>query len=315
MPSTPAKQEKQEKQSPLQRFISLWKLVPGGALLFAVVPLILLTYLGWYYYGASHIDQAFYAVRKEHVSLTPQPPWIRSSVLDQVFDSAKLDRLSLLDPKTCATIAQAFDASPWVKTTTRVTKEVGGKVLVDVVYRRPLAMVFYKLSVDPASQSGAPTATEQGFFPVDEDGILLPTHDNFGEEDLKQAKYFLIYADGATPHASDFGMPFGDQRVTEALKLCTFLEPVRERLQLHGVIVEQAPRVSGRSPLVFRLVTAGNKQQIRWGHAPGSEGVGEPTAQQKLQTLTNWLTEQLSSSSPAAQLDLLAVGPPPSTYR
>ena len=279
-------------QATLQRLIALWKLVPGGALLFAVVPLILLTYFGWLYYGAEHVDQTFYAVRKENVLLTPQPEWIRSSVLDQVFTTARLDRLTLLDPSTCATIAQAFEANPWVKQTARVTKSVGGKVAVDVVYRQPLAMVYYNPS------EGTP-----GFYPVDYEGILLPVEGNFTEEDVR--KYFVVYA-GAAPRG-EWGMAYGDDRVMEALKLCIFLGSQREALQIKGIYVEQDPRANGRSTLVFRLLMA-DQHVVLWGHAPDAEGVGEPTADQKLATLTHWLAEKRSNPSTPAQLDLLANG-------
>lgn len=299
------------KQNVTQRIIAVWQMIPGGALLFAVVPLLLLSYFGWYYYGAEHIDQAFYSVRKEQMTLTPQPAWIKHSVLDQVFEAGNLGRLSLLDPSSTATIAQAFEANPWVRSTMRVTKNVGSKVSVDVVFRRPLAMVHCK----PGSREIAREQQldlEAGFFPVDEQGILLPVKGNFSVGDL--ANYFLIYADGGAWPRGDFGMPFGDPRITEALKLCSYLEPERESLQIQRIKIEQDNRLSGRNDLVFVLQTA-DKHQIRWGHAPEAEGVGEPLAAKKLNSLAEWLQKLRSASATASHVDLLSTTTPVSSLQ
>ncbi|MEZ6137861.1 MAG: hypothetical protein R3C53_23485 [Pirellulaceae bacterium] len=60
-----------------QRVVDVLQYIPGGALLFAVVPMLVLGYLGWFYYGADHIDGAFYSVNFEHITVTQQPPWIK----------------------------------------------------------------------------------------------------------------------------------------------------------------------------------------------------------------------------------------------
>lgn len=293
-----------------ERFAGIWQYVPGGELLFAIVPLVLLSYLGWFYYGAKHLDQTLYALTAEHLTVTPQPAWISTSnVREEVFQRARLDRISLLDPKANATIAQAFEAHPWIRSTTRVTKAVGGKVAVDVVYRQPIAMIYCQPRPQEAGGS-ASTIKEPGFFPVDAEGIMLPI------EDFSQAQvleYFLIMAENATP-TGQIGMSFGDVRIANALKVCGLLEPERKRQNLQRVYVEHDHRSSGESPWIIILETA-EKHQIIWGHMPNAEGLGEPSASEKLATLLAWLETQRKAQTIGRSLNLLSPNAAPVSHR
>ncbi|RMF39427.1 MAG: hypothetical protein D6753_13785, partial [Planctomycetota bacterium] len=212
----------------MQRLRAGVRCVPGAGFLFAVIPLVVLGYVGWYFYGAEHLDRALYSLQKENLHVTAQPAWVGGDVVEEVFTQARLDRLSLLDPAATAAVAQAFEAHHWVKAAARVTKESGGVVHVDLIYRRPLAMVYFAPSPNDSGESSA-----AGFFPVDEDAIVLPTQDFDGS---KVFEYFLIFADGARP-SGDVGMPFGDPRIADAVELCRLLEPERRSLGLREVWV------------------------------------------------------------------------------
>lgn len=276
------------KESSLsQRIAGVLQYVPGGALLFAVVPMLVLGYFGWYFYGADHLDQAFYSVQVDQLSVTPQPAWIKSNVAEEVFRNGRLERISLLDPKANATIAQAFETHPWVKSTSRVTKSAGGKVAVDIVYRRPVAMIYC-----------APP--QEGFLPVDSEAILLPVQD-FSPEEVYE--YFLIIADG-TPPAGESGMAYGSSLVAETLKVCQFLEDSRESLGLQRVYVDEEERLSGPSRLRITLETK-DRHVVRWGHIPDAEMPGEAQPREKLATITSWLTKLRDSGATPSQLDLL----------
>lgn len=288
------------RKSMRERLLGFWQYVPGGTLVFAVIPLLVLSYFGWFYYGAKHLDHALYSVSPDQISMTPQPPWIQSDVLKEVFSKARLERISLLDPKANASIAQAFEAHAWIRSATRVTKAAGGKVVVDVVYRRPLAMVYCEPAKQDESAAGR-VLKWPGFFPVDADAVMLPVGD-FSEAQIWE--YFLILADGASP-AGDIGMAFGDVRISEALGLCAFLGAERQSLRLERVYVDHDHRSSGASPWVLTLETT-DKHQIRWGHRPAAEGVGESSALEKLKTMTVWLESQRASQAPAGKLDLLS---------
>ncbi len=271
--------------------------------MFAVVPLLVLGYLGWYYYGADHIDLALYSLRKENLNASRQPDWIQAKVVDEVFTKGALDQLSLLEPNATATIAQAFEAHNWVKSTTRVTKSSGGKVEVDLIYRKPAAMVYYAPQDRPDRQSQANGSTEsvglqRGFYPVDSEGIILPTED-FGRDDIW--KYFQVFAEGARP-AGDIGMSFGDSRISEALSLCKYLQDVRDELQLQEIWVHRDPQSVGPSPWIMTVVSR-DKHRILWGHAPDLEPVGEHKAEYKQARLSAWLASARMSGSPQ-QIDL-----------
>jgi hypothetical protein len=278
-----------QESSLRNRLVGILKYVPGGALLFAVVPMLLLGYLGWYYYGAEHLDRALYSVSVDQLMVTPQPNWIKSDVTEEVFRKARLDRISLLDPKANATIAQAFESHSWVKTATRVTKSSGGKVAVDLVYRRPVAMVYC-----------SPQDASAGFYPVDDEAILLPV-DDFSPEQVYE--YLLIIADGTAP-AGDSGMAYGSSLVVDTLKLCRFLEQDRKQLGLQRVYVDEDERMSGSSRLLITLETD-DKHLIQWGHVPKAELPGELDATGKLSKMSRWLAQQREAAAPPGKLDLL----------
>ncbi|GIW97594.1 MAG: hypothetical protein KatS3mg111_0927 [Pirellulaceae bacterium] len=280
------------KDDARQRWWARLQKVPGAGFLFAVIPLTVLGYWGWYSYGAVHLDRALYSLKLENLAVTPQPEWVGGDVAQEVFTQARLDRLSLLDPTAAASIAQAFEAHQWVKSAARVTKEAGGKVRVDLVYRRPLAMVYYAPATDP---SGA--TTPAGFFPVDDEAIVLPTRDFDGR---KVFDFFLIFADGARP-SGDIGMPFGDPRIVDAVELCRYLEADRQRLGLKEIWIEPSPRrATGARPWTLIVVTD-TERRIIWGEPPSSDLAIEPTPSQKREMMIAHLQGDATS---AATIDL-----------
>ena len=274
--------------------------VPGGGLLFALVPLLILGYFGWYYYGAEHLDRTLYALREENIELTPQPKWIHGDVRAEVYRSAALSHVSLLEPQASATIAHAFDAHTWVKSTNRVRKSSGGKVKVDVVYRKPTAMVYYLRAPAIGSQEVAKTS-QASCFPVDEEGFVLPS-DDFASAEVHN--YFVIFAPGATP-AGGVGMAFGDDRILEALKLCRLLEMQRAALKLACIYVHADPLDQQMGALNSWTLTVetGDKRRIIWGHAPGKETKDEPRVEEKIASMQTWL-QAPASASDIAVLDL-----------
>lgn len=273
--------------------------VPGGGLLFALVPLLVLGYCGWYYYGAEHLDRTLYSLREENIELTPQPAWIHGDVRAEVYRSGSLAKVSLLEPQATATIAHAFDAHSWIKSTNRVRKTSGGKVKVDVVYRKPAAMVYYREA--PAIGTQTVKANQGLCFPVDEEGFVLPS-DDFASAEVHN--YFVIFAPNAAP-AGDVGMAFGDDRILEALKLCRLLEPQRKELKLACIYVQPdaiEQQLGAFNSWVMNIATD-DKRNIIWGHAPGKEGKDEPGVEEKIASMQSWL-QTPPESSDVAVLDL-----------
>ncbi len=284
-----------------ERIVRVVQRIPGGALLFAVALMIVLGYFGWYYYGAEHLDRAFYSLQLENLSVTPQPAWIKSKVAEEVYQNGRLDRISLLEPRANAAVAQAFETHYWVKSTTRVSKAVGGRVMVDVVYRRPRGMVFY----EKRNSDSDPTDVTRGFLPIDDEGTVLPS-DDFGKED--PWKYFMIFAQDAP--SGEKGMPYGDVRIIEALRLCLLLDAYRQPLDLQEIWINHDQLGSGPSPWSFTVVTRDRAREVIWGHAPQAEGRGELPADEKLQRMLAWFKQPPGAGPEANRLDL---GTPPNT--
>ncbi len=305
-PQQLAAMDKAENQDLRSKIARVVQYIPGGALLFAVGTLIVLGYFGWYYYGADHLDRAFYSLRLEKLVVTPQPAWIKSPVAEEVYQNGRLDRISLLDPRATASVARAFEAHHWVKSTSRVSKSVGNRVTVDLIYRRPVAMVFYENHNSEADSNDV----KLGFYPIDDEGTVLPRGD-FNSDDVWN--YFMIFAQDARP-AGEVGWPYGDVRITEALQLCEFLQPQREAFQLQEIWVQHDNLVSASSPWSLTIRTRDRTREITWGHAPSAEGAGELPAEEKLHRLVAWLKQPLPTSPGEVQrIDLRTSTSTPTT--
>ena len=254
------------------------KAIPRSALLSMIGPSLLLVcgYLGWRYYGAKHYDATFYGINKANIEITPQPEWIRSSVVDQVYDESGLGRLSLFDSQTPSIIAQAFGAHPVIRKVRRVQPMAGGRVAVAVEYRSPVAMVC----VQPPSGDAS---TPPKWLPVDGESFILPTKGNFTEKDVNN--YIWIFANGIRSDIERYdGRVFDDPQIKDAAALCAVLVHVKERVQAKIVKVTAAPTTE-RTRWLLSIDTHGNGPHILWGSAPGMEAPSEPKYDSKLRKL------------------------------
>lgn len=299
-----SEEEEKKKPSAFARVSEILKNLPGASLLFAIGPLMVLGYLGWYYYGAEHLDRALYALKQENIQVvSPTPSWIKTDIVDEVYRTAGLEQISLLDASAAATIADAFKTNHWVKDVKNVRKGPNGSILVDLIFRRPVAMVYYKGPV----QDGDRVVETKGFYPVDTEGIVLPDQDFRAAADDAGTQvydqYFQVFAgkDGARP-ASSVGMAFGDPRISEAISLCILLESVKDEFGLKELEIVQEKFTVGPSPYLHVLLTNDAKKVI-WGHAPDKEISGEPSAEDKKNRMIAWLMNEANSSD-AKLLDL-----------
>lgn len=253
------------------------KAIPRSALLSMVGPSLLLIcgYLGWRYYGAKHFDATFYGIDKANIQLTQQPPWLKVSVVDQVFDESALGRLSLFDSQTPSIIARAFSAHPAIRKTRRVQPEAGGRVTVSVEYRNPVAMVCLHSPHDPS----APPK----WHPVDGESYILPTKGNFTEKDVNN--YIWIFANDVRTDVERYdGDLFRDPQIADAAALCAVLVQVRDKVQAKIVKVNPA-LVTDRTRWSLSIETHDQGPRIIWGSAPGMEGTNEPRYDAKLTRL------------------------------
>lgn len=294
-----AEMESQPRPQPLfWRHLGMWlRSIPRSAILSMVGPFLLcvLGYFGWRYYGAAKLDLAYYGLRKENVHLPPQPRWMRSTnVLDEVFEGSALSNLSLLDSQTPAAIARVFDAHPCVRKTHRVQR-TAGQIIINLEYRQPVAMIA--LPKDEKLGAG-----DSVFYAVDSDSVLLDDK-NFIREDIPN--YITVFCKMEKPSELVKGKPFGDQRIAEAVRLCTFLLQYREGAKLTRLYV-YPPRAVGKSRSWLELETL-NESRIQWGSAPGLELPGENTASAKLKMLIEFSSDGKETKN--RSIDLSGLNP------
>lgn len=270
---------------------------PGSGLAFAVVPLLVIGYLGWYYYGAKQLDRTLYSLKLENIEITPQPRWIRSDLKAEIYRQNRLSQLSLLEPAATATIAHAFEANLCIRSANHVRKLSSGKVQIDVTYRQPVAMVLY----EPAQSALDPNKTKKGFYAIDDEGVVLPRAE-FTQDQVHD--YFVIFAQHIQLEGKDT-VGFRDPRIPVALSLCKLLEPLRVELRLAIIEVEADGmdlQLGGYNSWELRLRTKEGRNII-WGHAPGKETKDEMPLDEKLATMRAWLAVPATADT-ATELDL-----------
>jgi len=106
----------------------------------------------------------------------------------------------------------AFAANPWVQKVRKVQIKYPAEVYVDLDYRSPVCLVQVP--------GGA------GSYPVDANGILLPT-DYFTQgtaEEIAEKKNAFLFVEGAPSNPiGSFGDPWGDPSVEKAAKIAALL--------------------------------------------------------------------------------------------
>ncbi len=217
-----------------------------------------------------------YLISEARIALTPPPRWIPADIIQQVFEQAGLPRpLFLQDPTLCERIAAAFHTHPWIEKVVSVRKAWPARIHVEVLYRRPVAMVR---GVD-------------GFYPIDSQGTLLPGRD-FAAADVD--RYPIIDNVTSVP-LGRLGEAWGDPAVAEAAFLASVLlqqeqsqQPWWERLQLAGIEVPStvSPAESAEN-MQFSLRTRGGSR-ILWGRGPSCQHPGELEVARKLERLAEF---------------------------
>lgn len=232
-------------------------------------------------------DQALYTVNKERISFSSPPDWIAEGVLQEIagvlFDDEQT--FDVRDRDVTKRIATAIEAAenPWIKSVQRVVKYYPTKILVDIQYRRPVALVEIKGKVGDA---------DHGLVPVDVDGVILPGGGN---------SYFVTNIDKfpridvgqAFPEAGKVeGDEWGDVRVTEAARITAALQNVWSQLGLLRVVAASSDE--GRT--IYELHTTEGAHLI-WGSAPGAERPHENSVAQKIGMLLALQQSQIAAGA------------------
>ncbi len=236
----------------------------------------------WRRYASHILLDSSYTLTAERIDITRPPPWIHIDIKQKAVLDGSLVGLNLLEPDLAVRVADAFAMHPWVAKVNSTQKRYG-RVLVDLVYRRPVAMVRVSDEAGP------------GLFPVDAHGVLLPPEDFAHEQARTEFLQIQLPNSEAWP-AGSAGFPWGDLRVHGAAAIAaTLLDAWKDLGLAHIVVVDQPDPKGARMAPTYRLPTR-RGTTVLWGHAPGHEAAGEPTSRKKLARL-------LQHFGPRAQLD------------
>lgn len=205
-----------------------------------------------------------YQLRTAEIIVPEIPQWVPRNFVEQVVKQGNLGaERSLLDEQLLPEIAKAFRKHPWVEKVKQLSKAIPARVTVEIVFRRPVAMV----------------EVAKGVLPVDANGVLLPPGD-FTAEDVR--RYPLILNPG-TGQPGTPGQPWNDPQVVGAAKLAGALLPHWNEFQMEAIVLTTREKDTGNEPWsgLFQVRTRGGSR-ILWGRAPGVVYPGELTAEQKI---------------------------------
>jgi hypothetical protein len=233
----------------------------------------------WQRWGEDITQGPDYILQPEDIKISensPVPAWIHSDIRAEVVREGSLSGLSILDRQLTVKVAQAFTMHSWVEMVTRVSKHHPAHVVVEMVYRKPVAMVEVKID------------DQAGLLPVDIEGVLLPPDDfrlppddsplppdEFAAEQAR--KYPRISVPDATPTGL-IGSAWGDRRVAGAARIAAVLQEHWERLGLYR-IATRTTIASAESPTepTYDLFTR-NGVRVIWGEAPDANNAADARA-------------------------------------
>jgi len=231
--------------------------------------LVVGTYVTWQFVADTVVASPDYQLLPDQVQINAPPEWIRASadeIKTTVLRGASLNGpLSVLSDDLVERISDAFRLHPWVARVERISKHVPARVDVVLEYRRPVLMV----------------EVTDGLYPIDAEGVLLPTADF---SPVEAQRYPKIHEPHLTWSECLVGTVWPDQRVIAAGSMAVAIENVWSALGLSHLELSGASQLSAAADPTFDLVTQGGTR-IRWGRSPGGEYPGEASYDQKLARL------------------------------
>ena len=262
-----------------------WSLRPRilGALALAMLFVVVIPAIPSLWPAVS--QKAKFQMSVDRIDLTPATGSAPQDIVQTVAKShPEWKNRSLLEANLAADLAAAFSKHPWIAHVDRVEKTRQGRVMIQVTYRTPVAMV----------------QTHRGLYPVDANGVLLPPKD-FSVAESDQLPHLLQVRSMPSGLA---GTVWGDPLVVAGAKLCNALIPKGDldthwnKYGLEAVVVPSTAN-SEMQPegQVFDLLTKKGRRII-WGHSPGADSL-EPTVAQKLGRLDSYIRQQKSLDLPA----------------
>ncbi|MEL7336268.1 MAG: hypothetical protein AAFN70_08730, partial [Planctomycetota bacterium] len=255
----------------------LRRLIAAPAAIALVWPMLLIigASVAWHRWGIEMVGRQYHTIDSTKIELTTAPEYIRSDIVQRVFDNTNLGSVSLWDQQAPAKIAEAFSTSGWVENVVGVEIQPGGYVRVLTRYRKPVALVL-TISKSPE------TYGQPAFFVVDRQGVLLPS--DLTQQETRDYLYIETRDD---VHHQDVGNPFGDYRVESAAALAELLNPVRRDLGLRAIQPVADPNDPRLITLYLDFAPHLGRTPIIWGSPLGDELPTEPSAEAKLAALVS----------------------------
>lgn len=227
----------------------------------------------WSVSGPLLRSQPQYRVSAEQVVATPQPEWVKADVRREALHQSGLDEgFSILEPRIAERIAQTFALHPWVAGVDAVRLQFPSRVDVLVRYRQPVVMV----------------EVPGGLYPVDAQGVLLPSADFTSE---RAGRYPRLTGVVSTP--GPVGTVWKDPVLLGGASLAAELAPTWESLRLFRLApMRRDPLEAPDSPGEFELETVAGRTRIRWGHPPSKPDPREAETADKLSRLKHELSRR-----------------------
>jgi hypothetical protein len=198
------------------------------------------------------------------VELVEAPAWLGPSRIEPLRQTiAATVSPNPLDHASLTAAAEALGRSPWVEHVQRIERRPEGHVRAFVTYREPVALV----------------GARDGYHLVDASGRRLPGV--YPLQQLSDLNLPVMTGVRAAPPAE--GHRWAGSDLQGGLALTQMLAGQAYVDQVRAIDVSNYDgRIDPHQPQLILLTDEG---VVRWGRAPGEEGVYEPAASQKLQAL------------------------------
>ena len=279
-----------KKKTSHRRWRRLWRLLgqrsQSSALVVLLLAMGLFSYAVWCWVRDTVLASPEYWLTPASVEITAVPAWIRSDVRAEVLRDGNLNPpLSIMDDNLTRRVHDAFSLHPWVGKVRQVRKFYPARVEVDLVYRKPVAMVV----------------VQDGLRPVDIEGVHLPTGDFCP---LDADRYPRLTGITSTP-VGPVGTPWGDPRVVGGAQIAAAFGPDWQELKLDHIAATNLAEPGHPNDCLFEILTP-NGTRILWGRAPVSDAAGEVPAADKVLRLKHYLAENgfLEGRSGSQELDV-----------
>jgi hypothetical protein len=288
-------------ESPVSRKVALPRLIVAVAISLGLTGLAGFGISKLVQFGASWVDQRpEHQIRFADIELVPSPDsWLKGGknrILDEVRDGAKLgEKVSRLD-LDLKELQKDFKRCVWVKDVVRLDRSKHGRLIVTLVYRKPVAVISLP-------------RTKPLTYVLDDEAVVLP--DGRMDWALNDSPYIvkgmtlpLIEIEGIDSNSPTqrFGLPWKrkgkdglsdepDPMVLRAARLAGFLQGKTLALKSPAdAPTFRSIHLPNKPEEPFFLIDS-RKKMVCWGKAPGDERTGDSSPEARWESLLEWVKD------------------------